>query len=309
MKRIWILGLMLALVLTAVGAPVSGKHYSGWSAPRRIDELSTLHMDSCPNFTKDGLTLYFVSYDSTTGTGKRDLYVSQRASQEAPWGLPQKLGANINTIANEERCPFVTPDGRRLIFVRHYFEEGVDKGKDYFYMSIRHDKKDVDGWDEPVRIDALSSSTGMDTAGWGFENEDGNLTFYFGSNRAGTFDIYQTTMDSDGNFTPPVLVKELNDSVAIDYFPTVRKDGLEMYLISNRNGSAGGSQDIWVSTRNSISEEWATPVNLGPAVNSTANEWRSALSWDGMNMIFASNVTGNYDLYTSERFKVTGKDK
>ena len=144
MKRIWILGLVVALVLTAVGAPVSGKHYSDWSAPTRINELSTLHMDSCPNFTKDGLSLYFVSYDPTTGTGKRDLYVSQRASQEAPWGPPQKLGANINTIANEERCPFVTPDGRRLIFVRHYFE-GDDSGKDYFYMSIRHDKKDVDG--------------------------------------------------------------------------------------------------------------------------------------------------------------------
>ncbi len=303
MKKIWILGLALALVLTAVGAPVSGKHFSEWYPGERLPEISSAYMDSCPAFTKDGLSLYFVSYDpGVLPSTKRDLYVSQRASLDAPWGPPTKLGDNINTDENEERCPYVTPDGRRLLFVRQT-ADGDD-----FYMSTRQDKKDDFAWGIPVKIDTLSKP-GMETAGWGFEDEDGRLTFYFGSNRAGTFDIYQTTMDSGGSLSTPDLVSELNSS-AIDYFPVVRKDGLEMYLISNRSGSIGGSQDIWVSTRNSTSEKWSTPTNAGlAAINSTANEWRSALTWDGMNMVFASNVTGNYDLYKSQRNKVTGANK
>jgi hypothetical protein len=299
MKRIWIIGLVLALVLTAVGAPVSGKNYSEWFTAEKIENISTVFMDSCPAFTKDGLSLYLVSYDPTVSPStKRDLYVSQRASLNDPWGIPQKLGSIINTAADEERCPYVTPDGRRLIFVRQ------TAAGDDFYMSIRRDKKDDFAWATPVKIDALSS-TGMETAGWGFEDGDGKLTFYFGSSRAGTMDIYQTTMDSDGNFTAPVAVSELNKSDCIDYFPVVSKDGLEMYLTSNRAGTLGG-QDNWVSTRSSTSEKWSTPVNLGPAINSTANEWRSAVTWDGVTMVFASNVTGNYDLYTSQRTKVTG---
>jgi OOP family OmpA-OmpF porin len=260
-------------------------------------------MDSCPAFTKDGLSLYFVSYDPTVAPSlKRDLYVSQRASLDEPWGPPKKLGNNINTNADEERCPYVTPDGRRLLFVR-----STATGDD-FYMSIRRDKKDDFGWGDPVIKGALSSS-GMETAGWGFEGEDCDLTFYFGSSRSNAqMDIYQTTMDSDGNFTTPVPVIELNDPGAIDYFPVVRKDGLEIYFTSNRTGGLGG-QDTWVSTRNSTSEKWSPPVNLGSAINSTANEWRSALTWDGMNMVFASNITGNYDLYKSQRNKVTGANK
>jgi hypothetical protein len=302
MKKLWILGLVLALVLTAVGAPVSAKHYSEWSTAVRLVNISNAYMDSCPAFTKDGLSLYFVSYDPTvTPSTKRDLFVTQRTSANDPWGVPQKLGSNINTAADEERCPYVTPDGRRFIFVRQ-----TASGDD-FYMATRDDKKNNFGWGDPVKIDTLSSA-GMETAGWGFENEDGKLTFYFGSSRAGTMDIYQTTMDSEGSFTTPVAVSELNKSDCIDYFPVVSKDGMEMYLTSNRAGTLGG-QDNWVSTRSNTSEKWSTPVNLGPAINSIANEWRSAVTWDGVTMVFASNVTGNYDLYTSQRTKVTGANK
>ena len=260
-------------------------------------------MDSCPAFTRDGLSLYFVS-----GASPRDIYVSQRASEDQPWREPKRLD-NVNTQAAEERCPYVTPDGRRLIFVRHTFVDGKATVDD-FYMSTRRDKKDDFGWGDPVKIDALSGDK-METAGWGFEDKGGKLTFYFGSSRnGGQMDIYETTMDSDGEFTAPFPVTELNDPSATDYFPVVRKDGLEMYFISSRTGAGAiGGQDIWVTTRNNTMEKWATPVNLGPAINSTANEWRSALTWDGMDMVFASNVTGNYDLYRSQRNKVTGANK
>jgi hypothetical protein len=298
MKRIWILSLPLALVLTAAGCAQSSQSYSDWSAAARLASVSTEYMDSCPAFTRDGLSLYLVS-----GASPRDLYVSQRASGAEAWGTPKRLGNNINTTTAEERCPYVTPDGLRLIFVRSTTGVGDD-----FYMSVRRDKKDDFGWGDPVIIDALNSP-GMETAGWGFEDRGDKLTFYFGSNRNNSqFDIFQTSMDSNGKFTTPVPVSELNDPTAIDYFPVVRKDGLEIYFISSRTGGLGG-QDGWVSTRKTTSEKWSTPVNLGAAINSTANEWRAGLTWDGMGMIFSSNRTGNYDLYGSQRIIVTGAKK
>jgi hypothetical protein len=290
MKRIWILGLALALVLTADGCAQSAQNYSDWSAAARLAIISTEYVDSCPAFARDGLSLYLVS-----GASPRDIYVSQRASGAGAWGTPKKLGSNINSTTAEERCPYVTPDGLRLIFVRSTTGVGDD-----FYMAVRRDKKDDFGWGDPVIIDALNSS-GMETAGWGFEDKGGKLTFYFGSNRNNSqFDIFQTSMDANGTFTMPVPVTELNDSAALDYFPVVRKDGLEMYIISNRAGTVGG-QDAWVATRKSTSEKWSTPVNLGSAINSPANEWRAGLTWDGTNMIISSNRTGNYDLYASQR--------
>ncbi len=40
-------------------------------------------------------------------------------------------------------------------------------------------------------------------------------------------------------------------------------DGLSLYLTSDRSGGL----DIWVTTRETINDDWGTPVNLGPPVN------------------------------------------
>ena len=49
---------------------------------------------------------------------------------------------------------------------------------------------------------------------------------------------------------------------------TVRQDGLEMFVSSNRPGGIGGN-DIWMSTRRT------TSVNLGSPVNSLGGYGRS----------------------------------
>jgi serine/threonine protein kinase len=43
--------------------------------------------------------------------------------------------------------------------------------------------------------------------------------------------------------------------------------GLELYFDSKRPGGSGG-QDLWVTTRATIQDEWGEPVNLGATVNS-----------------------------------------
>ncbi len=301
MKRL-LIGMLIAVSLLAIGIPVGAKHFSEWVEVNPLTDLNTARIDSCPFISKDGLSLYFASSRDSVNPSYRDLYVSQRASVDDPWGTPQPItNPNINTAGSDERCPYVTPDGRRLIFVR-----GTAVGDDFF-MAIRRDKTDDFGWGDPVKL-AVLNSPGTETAAWGFEDEEGRLILYFGASKAAgslQLEIYQTTMDEDGNFTAPVLVSELNDPVAYDAFPVVRKDGLELYLTSNRSGGLGG-MDIWVSTRNDTSEPWSTPVDLDSSINSSANEMRAALTWDAGTMVFASTRGGTWDLFTAMRNKVTG---
>lgn len=71
-----------------------------------------------------------------------------------------------------------------------------------------------------------------------------------------------------------------------DLHPTVTGHGDFLYFASDRAGGLGGL-DIY---RSRISgEEPTPPVNLGPAVNSEADEAAPALRMGGFNLLFASN--------------------
>jgi len=134
---------------------------------------------------------------------------------------------------------------------------------------------------------------------------------YFSSNRTGTgvpggSNIYVSTLQRDGTFGPATLVAGLNTDFN-DQRPNVRQsDGLEIFFESNRSGGVGGF-DLWAATRSSITAAWATPVNLGSTVNSSAGEVRASLSWDATTLYFTSLRPGGFggaDLYVTTRTRV-----
>jgi Tol biopolymer transport system component len=131
---------------------------------------------------------------------------------------------------------------------------------------------------------------------------------YFASARPqglGGLDIYTSTPGVDGVFGPAVLVPELSSPYR-DAHPTVRRDGLEIFLASDRVGTAGGL-DLWVSTRPTTHDAWSAPVNLGPVVNTPANERAPYLSADGQRLYFTSDRLGGFggnDFYVMTREKL-----
>jgi len=83
----------------------------------------------------------------------------------------------------------------------------------------------------------------------------------------------------------------------------VTKNGKSLYFVSNRPGGLGGG-DIWVSQRASTHDAWGTPVNLGPTINSTAQEHCPIVTPDGHALIFGSDRaggSGKVDFYISFR--------
>lgn len=110
--------------------------------------------------------------------------------------------------------------------------------------------------------------------------------------------------------TPVPLGAPVNSSYG-EGSPSLTADGLEMYFNSNRPGGHG-AVDLWVTTRPTLSAEWEEPENLGPVVNSQANELAAAVSPDGLELYFCDwgipleGGHGKSDLWVSRRTSRSG---
>jgi WD40-like Beta Propeller Repeat len=321
---------LLALILAACRTDSTGTaiqaslleaddppRYSDWSAPVNLGApVNTAAGEFGPFISKNGLSLYFTcDLSCPGGFGGFDLWVARRASVDDPWGPPHNLGPTINTSANET-VPTLSLDGHRMFFQS---TRAGGLGATDVYVSRRRDERDDFGWQPPENLGSGVNSVAGDAAVALFEDDaTGTVTLYFASNRAGGLgdeDIYATTVLPHGSFGPAVLVPELSTPFR-DTGPAIRRDGLEMFLTSNRTGSFGvpgtqGGLDLWVATRPSTSASWSTPVNLGSVVNGDNTDSRPALSFDGTELYFHSfrpGGAGAFDLYRSVRARLKGLD-
>jgi len=295
-------------LITADAASEDAFVWSDWSTPVNLGSvINSTASDQHPAISKDGLSLYFAS-DRLGGLGGLDIYVSQRASVDDPWGAPVDLGPNINSAGND-LAPAFSPDGHMLYF--HSNGRGGCGNADLF-VSHRHDKSNDLGWESAENLGCVVNSPANDAGPTIVEDEaTGITTLIFTSTRPGgpgDFDIYQSTRVGDGEFGPASLVTELSEPFR-DTRTAISRDGLELFLSSDVTGRPGGvgSQDLWVSTRATTSDPWSAPANLGPGVNSTAFDGAPALSFDGTTLYFFSarpGGLGGNDLYVTTRTHV-----
>ncbi len=300
-------------IRAAAEAAIDQPRFSDWSTPVNLGSIvNSPFIDQGASVSKDGLSLYFHCTGCSTGTGA-DIYVSQRANVEDPWGPPQRLGPNINTTSNEQ-APTLSIDGHRLFFSSD--RPGGSGGHD-LYVSRRRDKRDDFGWGPSVNLGGAINSNVDDQTPDPFEDEDGTSVLFFGRGPigSGAVDIYVSTLQPEGTYGPGVPVTELN-SASVERQPSISKSGLEIFFASDRLGTLG-ALDLWVATRARTSDPWSTPVNLGATVNTTQTDARPAISFDGITLYFQSTRAGAvgctsstgpcvFDLWVSTRTKLTG---
>ncbi len=173
------------------------------------------------------------------------------------------------------------------------------------WVSWRAHTHDDFGWQEPVNLGAVVNTAAFDGVGAFFESDDTGLPqMYLGSNRPGglgLFDIYVSTMNGEG-FGPPILLAG-HSSPLLDITPSIRQDGLEIIIASNRPGARGLS-DLWVATRQTVLDSWSAPADLGPLANTEFVEFFPSLSSDGHTLFFTSDRPGGFgglDLWMSSR--------
>jgi hypothetical protein len=84
------------------------------------------------------------------------------------------------------------------------------------------------------------------------------------------------------------------NSDSLDYDPLISADGRRLLFCSRRPGGYGEG-DIYVSFRREDGS-WDEPRNLGPEVNSPAEESRPSVTLDGRYFFFTSNRVAEVEL-------------
>jgi Tol biopolymer transport system component len=310
MRALHAVALGTAVLLVGVSAQlVSAQKYSSWSPPVNLGPvINSPFMDGTPAISKDGLTLYFAS-NRPGGVGGNDIWVAHRERLDSPWSPPVNL-ALINTVSNEV-APALSRDEHYLFFVSN--RPGGAGGPD-IWVSFRqhvHDDFGEFAWETPFNLGSPINTPFLDTTPSYFENEElGGPQLFFASNRTGGLgglDMYMSELQADGTFGSATLLPELSGPQN-DSYPSVFRNGLEIFFASDRIGTVGGN-DLWVSVRESVFDLWSAPVNLGLTVNSVSNDQAPAISSDGETLFFVSDRPGGYggnDIYMTTRTKLRG---
>jgi len=121
-------------------------------------------------------------------------------------------------------------------------------------------------------------------------------------------DIYVTICNPTGySIGKPKNLGRIVNSSLWDGQPYISADGLELYFNSNRPGGWGG-YDIWITTRETIQDPWGEPMNLGPPINSAADECGLSITANGLELYFSSNRlggSGGVDIWVMTRTSIS----
>jgi len=223
------------------------------------------------------------------------------ANADFTFGIPTNLGLTLNSQA-EEAEPSISADGLELFFCGN--RPGGSGNWDIWVVTRVTTNDD---WGGPVNLGPTVNSSAHDLQST--ISADG-LELYFASKRSdgyGTYDAWVTRRATKGDdWGPPVNLGPPINTASKD-FATISADGLELFITSDCPGSLG-STDLWVSTRATTEDDWGTPVNLGPTVNSPYSEGRPKISADGLVLFFSDGTTdqrpdgfGDSDIWMTTR--------
>jgi hypothetical protein len=266
-----------------------------WSEPVWLGPIvNSSGSELRPAMPANELTLYFGS-DRAGGRGGIDIWASRRAGRGCPWQAPVNLGPPINT-AGADGGPAFVPDGHLLYFAS---DGHGGFGSSDIFVSHRDDPANDFGWSDPVNL-----GPGVNTSGHESGPSYARGELYF--TRDGQ--IYVVQVSHDGQTRgPAVHLSELSDPVAPNRSATVWANGKELIFwgqAGTRTGSVGLA-DLWVATRQSATDRWSAPRNLGRPVNSEFAELEPGFSHNGRTLLFSAGQArggvGLQDIWMSTR--------
>jgi hypothetical protein len=216
---------------------------------------------------------------------------------EITMGEPTNLGPVINDATDMQECDF-SHDGLEL-----YFSTGRPGG--YGLKDIWVAKRETvnSPWQEPVNLGPVVNSSAGELepsiSGDGLELYLGCWDDYI--LRVCTRPSKNAPWGSPVKIGPPVGSVEPAMEIGSNdaWTPEISADGLSLYFTSTRVGGYG-KNDIWMATRSTTNDDWDEPMNLGPNVNSGANEWSPSISTDGLTLVF-SRYSGGGSLWATTR--------
>ncbi|MDI6451553.1 LamG-like jellyroll fold domain-containing protein [Anaerobaca lacustris] len=216
------------------------------------------------------------------GSSKAEIVISE----------PINLGPVINHSGGVQACDF-SYDGLELYLAFRNRTGGFGGGD--IWVSTRETLDSP--WQEPVNLGSNVNSGGSELEP--SISSDG-LELYFSCwsdyiLRVCTRPSKDAPWSKPEKIGPPVGSTQPAMEIGSDdaWRPDISSDGLSLYFCSTRADSYGGT-DIWMARRATTSDPWTAPVNLGPNVNTGADDVFPNISTDGLTLIFNRGFSAIY---------------
>jgi len=218
---------------------------------------------------------------------------------------PENLGEAINSIYDEV-APMISPDGRTIYFVRKFHPEnagGITDEDDIWY-SVR----DENGHWTPARNIGAPLNNKYNNFVQSI-TPDGNQLLLAniynkdGSTAPGVSLTYKTKQG--WAFPEKQIIDDfMNLSPFANYY--LSNDG-QFLLMSLERKDSYGEMDLYVSFRKG-DNRWSKPLNLGPTINTSVNDYSPFLAADGVTLYYSTagkSGFGMEDIFVTTRLDDT----
>jgi outer membrane protein OmpA-like peptidoglycan-associated protein/tetratricopeptide (TPR) repeat protein len=191
--------------------------------------------------------------------------------------IPRNLGPGINTGALEY-FPSLTIDGKTMIFNRR-----IDDDEDFYESTFENGQ-----WSNAQPLGG-KINTNLNEGAQNI-SQDGEWLIFTGCNYPegiGSCDLYIAYKNKNGSWTEAENMGRPINTDQWESTPSLSPDKKDLYFTSNRTGGYGG-KDIWVTHRRS-NGKWSVPENMGPEINTSADETCPFIHADNQTLYFNSN--------------------
>lgn len=250
-----------------------------------LESIATTSIERDPFFAPDEQTVYFSS--NRNGSLAMDIYRATRSSPTGDFSTATKY-ASANSDADDSKMS-MTQDGLYLVVATN--KGGTNGSQDLLDASR---SANSGSFSTLARTYTATVNTGADELD-GFVTLDG-LNLYLAASVNGFQRIAVASRSSRTSpFSAANVIPSLNSGGG-DADPTVSADGRVIIYASIRTGSGQGGTNLWYATRASASGTFGTPLPV-PDINGATNDGDPWLSLDGCRLYWASDRSGDYDLY------------
>src|SRR5688572_4257064 len=207
---------------------------------------------------------------------------------------------HFNSIINTkytEYNPVVSADESVMAFTALRPNTGKTRSGDKFIEEIYISYNNSGAWSEPKQI-PIASEYNVGTAGI---SADGQRMLIFMGSISDPGSLFQITKAGDGWGKPSLIAPTINNPKFLESTASITPDGKTIYFASDKAGGQGGL-DIYKTTLQA-NGTWSSAVNLGPQINTKANEDAPFIHPDQKTLFFTSdghNSMGGRDIFVSK---------
>ncbi|WP_254163347.1 OmpA family protein [Chryseosolibacter histidini] len=205
------------------------------------------------------------------------------------------FGSIINTSYTEYN-PVVSADESVMAFTALRPNTGKTRSGDAFIEEVYISYNHAGTWSEP-KVIPIASAYNVGTAGI---SSDGQKMLIFMGGVTDPGSLFMISKSGDSWSKPALINNVINHPKFLESTASITPDGKTIYFASDRPGGQGGL-DIW-KTQMQGNGSWSSPVNLGPEINSKANEDAPFIHPDQKTLFFTSdghNTMGGRDVFVS----------